>query len=193
MVSETQSNTNTSEAIKFLCSYGGNIIPRSTDGKLRYVGGITRVLSVDRSISFTELIVKLDEFCGYLVTLRCQLPNGDLDTLISIKSDEDLTNIIAVYDEAALVSKSSPSKIRAILSTAKSNKQISPPSNISSDNLSYSKSSGSCSPVNARLYCRSFSPTPLMGCSVRGCYCYSCYLKQYPRVFFNASFPNCTR
>ncbi|KAE8678229.1 hypothetical protein F3Y22_tig00111427pilonHSYRG00071 [Hibiscus syriacus] len=144
MVSETQSNT--SEAIKFLCSYGGIIHPRSTDGKLRYVGGITRVLSVDRSISFTELIVKLDEFCGYSVTLRCQLPNGDLDTLISIKSDEDLTNIIAVYDEAALMSKSAPSKIRAILSPPKSLNQISP--NTSTVNLSSSKSSGSCSPVS---------------------------------------------
>lgn len=39
-------------SLKFLCSYGGKILPRSTDGKLRYVGGHTRVLSVDRSISF---------------------------------------------------------------------------------------------------------------------------------------------
>lgn len=39
--------------IKFLCSYGGRIIPRQTDGKLRYQGGDTRVLAVDRSISFS--------------------------------------------------------------------------------------------------------------------------------------------
>ena len=39
-------------SLKFLCSYGGKILPRSTDGKLLYVGGHTRVLSVDRSISF---------------------------------------------------------------------------------------------------------------------------------------------
>ncbi|KAK8576461.1 hypothetical protein V6N13_032383 [Hibiscus sabdariffa] len=116
MVSQTQSNNKTSATVKFLCSYGGLILPRSSDGKLRYVGGLTRVLSVDRSISFTELMVKLVEFCGFSVTLRCQLPNGDLDSLISIKSDEDLTNIIEVYDEAALISKSAPSKIRAILS-----------------------------------------------------------------------------
>jgi hypothetical protein len=40
------------ETIKFLCSYGGKILPRYTDGDLRYVGGLTRVLAVDRSISF---------------------------------------------------------------------------------------------------------------------------------------------
>lgn len=39
--------------IKFLCSYGGKILPRHPDGKLRYVGGETRVLAVDRSISFS--------------------------------------------------------------------------------------------------------------------------------------------
>lgn len=38
--------------IKLLCSYGGKILPRYPDGKLRYNGGETRVLSVSRSISF---------------------------------------------------------------------------------------------------------------------------------------------
>lgn len=39
--------------IKFLCSYGGKILPRYPDGKLRYFGGETRVLAVDRSIPFS--------------------------------------------------------------------------------------------------------------------------------------------
>lgn len=42
-------------AIKFLCSYGGKILPRYPDGKLRYVGGHTRLLAVDRSISFSGI------------------------------------------------------------------------------------------------------------------------------------------
>ncbi|XVF11149.1 hypothetical protein REPUB_Repub08aG0001300 [Reevesia pubescens] len=177
-------------SIKFLCSYGGKILPRSTDGKLRYVGGLTRVLSVDRPISFTELMVKLIEFCGYSVTLRCQLPNGDLDTLISIKSDQDLTNIIQEYDEAALMSTSAPSKIRAILSPPKSLKQISPPqSNASSVNFSSSKSSDYDSPVKTRFRRRSFSPPP-MAYPVRACY-HRCYLQQNPRVFFNAPCSSC--
>ncbi|CAN1838686.1 hypothetical protein LINPERHAP1_LOCUS35521 [Linum perenne] len=39
--------------LKFLCSYGGKLVPRHSDGKLRYLGGQTRVLAVDRSISFS--------------------------------------------------------------------------------------------------------------------------------------------
>ncbi|XP_031373684.1 uncharacterized protein LOC116188451 isoform X1 [Punica granatum] len=110
-----------SSTIKFLCSYGGTIAPRRPDGKLRYLGGFTRILSVDRSVSYAELMVKLVEFCGFSVTLRCQLPNGDLETLISVKSDEDLANIIEEYD------RSSPNqKIRAVLSPPESLKQVSP-------------------------------------------------------------------
>lgn len=43
----------TNSTIKFLCSYGGKILPRYPDGKLRYNGGHTRVLAVPRSISFS--------------------------------------------------------------------------------------------------------------------------------------------
>ncbi|XP_064977623.1 uncharacterized protein LOC135619488 isoform X6 [Musa acuminata AAA Group] len=43
----------TGPCIKFLCSYGGKILPRYPDGKLRYVGGYTRVVAVGRSISFS--------------------------------------------------------------------------------------------------------------------------------------------
>jgi hypothetical protein len=46
-------------AIKILYSYGGKILPRSTDGELRYVGGHTRVLSVDRSISFSGPFIRI--------------------------------------------------------------------------------------------------------------------------------------
>ncbi|XP_028798100.1 uncharacterized protein LOC114753579 [Neltuma alba] len=117
--------------IKFLCSYGGRILPRATDGKLRYVGGHTRVLAVDPSIAFSELMAKLEELSGSSVTLRCPLPNGDLETLISITNDEDLAHIIEEYDRASS-SLAHPLKIRAILSPPKSLKKISPPSSSSS-------------------------------------------------------------
>ncbi|KAF6137092.1 hypothetical protein GIB67_030856 [Kingdonia uniflora] len=116
--------------VKFLCNYSGKILPRHHDGKLRYVGGDIRVLSVDRSISFAELLVKLGELCGWSVSLRCQLPTEDLDALISIKSDEDLENIIEEYDRVSKVTSISM-KIRAFLST----KQVSPPQSESSSSL----------------------------------------------------------
>ncbi|CAH9120251.1 unnamed protein product [Cuscuta epithymum] len=103
--------------VKFLCSYGGKILPRHPDGKLRYYGGETRVVSVDRSISFSELLKKLGEMYGSPVCLRCQLPTEDLDALVSITSDEDLANILEEYDQSGSLSI----KIRSFLSPPKSN------------------------------------------------------------------------
>ncbi|KAG5230210.1 Phox/Bem1p [Salix suchowensis] len=126
VMSDSKTNTKT-ETLKFLCSYSGKLLPRFGDGVLRYVGGLTRVLAVDRSISYAARRV-----CGFSVELRCPLPNGDLETLISVKSEEELTNLIAEYD------RSCPgSKIRAILFPPKSLKKISPPtSNASSIDFS---------------------------------------------------------
>ncbi|XP_028081020.1 uncharacterized protein LOC114282525 [Camellia sinensis] len=117
---------NAAANIKFLCSYGGKILPRYPDGKLRYHGGETRVLAVLRSISFSELLMKMGELCGgSSVTLRCQLPTEDLDALVSITSNEDLANLIEEYDRVS--SPPSTLKIRAFLSPPKSAKKISPP------------------------------------------------------------------
>ncbi|KAK4775255.1 hypothetical protein SAY86_010190 [Trapa natans] len=128
--------SNRSGTIKFLCSYGGQIVPRRSDGKLRYLGGFTRILAVPRAVSYAELMVKVVEFCGFSVILRCQLPDGDLETLVSIKSDEDLASIIEEYDRASL-----NQKIRAVLSPVELLKQVSPPlSNASSVGYSIYKS-----------------------------------------------------
>nr|GEZ17640.1 hypothetical protein [Tanacetum cinerariifolium] len=104
--------------IKFLFSYGGRILPRYPDGKLRYHGGHTRVLAVVRSLQFSELMTKLEELCGKPVTLRCQLPTEDLDALVTITSDEDLLNLIEEYDRTPCPHSSSI-KIRAFLSLPK--------------------------------------------------------------------------
>ncbi|OVA20613.1 Phox/Bem1p [Macleaya cordata] len=122
----TVRSKNGTETVKFLYSYSGKILPRYPDGKLRYVGGETRVLAVDRSISFSELLVKLAELCGSSVSLRCQLPTEDLDALISVTSDEDLANVIEEYDIASK-GKPNPLKIKAFLYPPKSTKKISPP------------------------------------------------------------------
>ncbi|BFG20247.1 hypothetical protein CerSpe_065210 [Prunus speciosa] len=65
-----------------------------TDDNLCYVGGLTRVLTADASISFAELMVKLVEFCGYFVDLRCQLSdegvqNADVGGDCKKNKDED--------------------------------------------------------------------------------------------------------
>ncbi|XP_062182454.1 uncharacterized protein LOC133886692 [Phragmites australis] len=101
-------------SVKFLCSYGGRILPRHSDGALRYVGGDNRVLSIDRSLHFYELQRKLREMCGVEVSLRCQLPTEDLDALVSVTSDDDLANLLEEYD-AAGKDRLQPVKIRAFL------------------------------------------------------------------------------
>ncbi|KAI9111808.1 hypothetical protein K1719_017498 [Acacia pycnantha] len=151
--------------IKFLCSYGGKILPRYPDGKLRYLGGHTRVLSVTSSISFSELMLKMAELCGSSVSLRCQLPAEDFDALVSITSDEDLANLIEEYDRFAL--PSSALKIRAFLSPPKSlNKVSSSSSSPPSSSLSLSKSSSSTSFSSSSSSSRSL--TAACGCSGLG-------------------------
>ncbi|XP_059296983.1 uncharacterized protein LOC132049989 isoform X2 [Lycium ferocissimum] len=83
--------------IKFLCSFGGRILPRPSDGKLRYVGGDTRIISIGKNISWEELMKKTLAICNQPHTFKYQLPGEDLDALISVSSDEDLQNMIEEY------------------------------------------------------------------------------------------------
>lgn len=80
--------------IKFLCSFGGKILPRPSDAKLRYVGGETRIISIRKNISWEELVKKTSGICNQPHTIKYQLPGEDLDALISVSSDEDLQNMI---------------------------------------------------------------------------------------------------
>uniref|UniRef100_A0A0E0MF55 PB1 domain-containing protein n=1 Tax=Oryza punctata TaxID=4537 RepID=A0A0E0MF55_ORYPU len=110
-----QTNAAVEGCVKFLCSYGGRILPRHADGELRYVGGDNRVVSIDRSLPFHELQRKLREMCGWeAVCLRCQLPTEDLDALVSVTSDDDLANLLEEYDTASR-DRLQPLKIRAFL------------------------------------------------------------------------------
>ncbi|KAK9077047.1 hypothetical protein SSX86_005382 [Deinandra increscens subsp. villosa] len=84
--------------VKFLCSYGGKILPRPADGHLKYVGGETRVISVPRNITFTGLMKKLSGLIDGDVTLKYQLIPEELDALVTVKSDEDLHHMFEEYD-----------------------------------------------------------------------------------------------
>ncbi|KAM2000553.1 hypothetical protein COP2_007840 [Malus domestica] len=61
------------EPLKILCSYGGKILPRHSNGTLRYDGGHNRVLAVDSSSTCTELMEKLKEFSGYYVGIEMSI------------------------------------------------------------------------------------------------------------------------
>ncbi|KAJ1376670.1 PB1 domain [Sesbania bispinosa] len=88
--------------VRFMCSFGGKILPRPHDNQLRYVGGDTRIVAVNRSISFSALILKLSKLSGMSnITAKYQLPNEDLDALISVTTDEDVENMMDEYDRVA--------------------------------------------------------------------------------------------
>lgn len=91
--------------LKFLCSFGGKILPRPNDGKLRYVGGDTRIISLWKSVTYLELLKKTMAICNYHHTIKYQLPGEDLDALISVSSDEDLHHMIDEYHDLEKISQ----------------------------------------------------------------------------------------
>ncbi|XP_042064609.1 uncharacterized protein LOC121808276 isoform X2 [Salvia splendens] len=91
--------------LKLLCSFGGKILPRPNDGKLRYVGGDTRIISLEKNATYLELLKKTMVICKYHNTIKYQLPGEDLDALISVASDEDLHHMFEEYHDQEKVSQ----------------------------------------------------------------------------------------
>ncbi|CAJ1963768.1 unnamed protein product [Sphenostylis stenocarpa] len=84
--------------VKFLCSYAGKVLPRPSDGLLRYVGGETRVVSVPRDVTFSELMKKVSGMVEGEVVLKYQLLPEDLDALVSVRTQEDVKHMIQELD-----------------------------------------------------------------------------------------------
>lgn len=105
--------------LRLMCSYGGHIFPRPHDKTLCYVGGDTRIFVADRNTSLAELSGRLSRtfLGGRPFCLKYQLQNEDLDSLISVTSDEDLENMIDEYDRMS--SSSKISRLRLFLFSSK--------------------------------------------------------------------------
>ncbi|KAK4260776.1 hypothetical protein QN277_003849 [Acacia crassicarpa] len=105
-----------SAKLRFMCSFGGHIIPRPHDKSLCYVGGETRIVVVERHTSLSDLSSRLSKtfLNGRPFTLKYLLPTEDLDSLISVTTDEDLDNMIDEYDRIS-TSSVKPSRIRLFL------------------------------------------------------------------------------
>ncbi|CAN1198570.1 hypothetical protein LINPERHAP2_LOCUS44526 [Linum perenne] len=102
--------------VRFMCSFGGKILPRPHDNLLRYVGGDTRMVAVHRSTTFAALLSKLSKIAGFsAVTVKYQLPNEDLDALISVSNDEDVENMMDEYDRVALNLNPRTARLRLFL------------------------------------------------------------------------------
>jgi PB1 domain len=84
---------------KFLCSFGGSVLPRPVDGRLRYVGGETRIVTVPHNISFSNLIQRIREIFEGADVIKYQQPDEDLDALVSVVNDDDVINMMEEYDK----------------------------------------------------------------------------------------------
>lgn len=86
--------SSSSMKMKVLCSFGGRILPRPSDGKLRYVGGETRIICIRKDITWQELMQKILSVYNETHVIKYQLPGEDLDALVSVSCDEDLRNMM---------------------------------------------------------------------------------------------------
>ncbi|TKY44755.1 clustered mitochondria protein [Spatholobus suberectus] len=102
--------------LRLMCSYGGHIMPRPHDKSLCYVGGDTRIVVVDRHSSLKDLCARLSRTIlnGRPFTLKYQLPNEELDSLITVTTDEDLDNMVEEYDRITAKGSAS-SRLRVFL------------------------------------------------------------------------------
>ncbi|XP_022892453.1 uncharacterized protein LOC111407288 isoform X3 [Olea europaea var. sylvestris] len=90
----SKASGSSSTTLKLLCSFGGKILPRPKDGKLRYVGGDTRIVRISKDISWEELVQKTWIIYNQPHTIKYQLPDEDLGALVSVSGDEDLQNMM---------------------------------------------------------------------------------------------------
>ncbi|KAG5598133.1 hypothetical protein H5410_039365 [Solanum commersonii] len=80
--------------LKAMCSFGGKILPRPSDGKLRYVGGETRVIRIRKDITWKVLWHKAIAIYDLTHIVKYQLPGEDFDALVTVSCDEDLQNML---------------------------------------------------------------------------------------------------
>nr|CAD1825517.1 unnamed protein product [Ananas comosus var. bracteatus] len=91
---------------KFLCSFGGSVLPRPLDGRLRYVGGETRIVAVPRDVCFADLLLRLRDVFDGVDAIKYQQPDEDLDALVSVVNDDDVQNMMEEYDKLVAAGES---------------------------------------------------------------------------------------
>lgn len=86
------------KTVKLLYKFGGEL-SRSTDrGVLKYGGGETKIVGIRRDVSYSDFVQKMEGTCGKPVVVKYQLPDHDLDALISITSPDDLGHMMKEYE-----------------------------------------------------------------------------------------------
>lgn len=64
VASSPRSEYDNQPRVRFMCTFGGRILPRPPDNQLCYVGGDNRMVAVHRHTTFTSLLTKLAKLSG---------------------------------------------------------------------------------------------------------------------------------
>ncbi|KAH0454766.1 hypothetical protein IEQ34_016690 [Dendrobium chrysotoxum] len=108
-------NLQSSRKKKLCCKFGGKLMPRLSDGALHYVGGQKRLMAFSRDITLQEFYCKMEDIYGGPVVICYKLSDQELDTLVSITSDEDLDNMMEECDCLLEASEYGSAKLQVFL------------------------------------------------------------------------------
>ncbi|CAI9756045.1 unnamed protein product [Fraxinus pennsylvanica] len=154
--------------LRLMCSYGGHIVPRPHDKSLCYIGGTTRIVVIDRNDSFSDIYRRLSRTLlnNEPFTIRYQLPNEDLDSLISLTTDEDFDNMIDEYDRLNTASGSKPGRLRLFLFPKSSSIEqlLVETSSSKSEGWFLDALNGKASNISGGVSDRGFSESSLVNC-----------------------------
>ncbi|XP_058101281.1 uncharacterized protein LOC131245687 [Magnolia sinica] len=87
--------------VRLLCRFGGNFICESN--KVYYKGGTNRIVPVDRAIDYLNLLSKVRGICKltYVSSIKYKYPSLDLDSLVSIENDDDVSNMMEAFPQTS--------------------------------------------------------------------------------------------
>ncbi|KAH0454840.1 hypothetical protein IEQ34_016764 [Dendrobium chrysotoxum] len=108
-------NHQSSRKKKLCCKFGGKLMSRLSDGALHYVGGQKRLMAFSRDITLQEFYCKMEDIYGGPVVICYKLSDQELDTLVSITSDEDLDNMMEECDCLLEASEYGSAKLQVFL------------------------------------------------------------------------------
>jgi hypothetical protein len=141
-----------------MCSHGGRFLPCGPDGAIRYVGSVTRVLVVPRSLSFRELAEKLGGMAGGAIVsaVRYRLADDD-GVLVSATCDEELAHMRDDYDRLKATRPSA--SFRVFFSGQRRGASGRPP--LPPKVRRVHSAPALAAPARARVHCAAAAPAPM--------------------------------
>ncbi|XP_058101667.1 uncharacterized protein LOC131245908 [Magnolia sinica] len=86
--------------VPVLCRFGGDFVQESS--QVYYVGGMNRIIHVDQAINYVNLLSIVRGICQLTdISIKYKYPDLDLDSIVSIQNDSDVSNMIAAFSQSS--------------------------------------------------------------------------------------------